>query len=463
VHYAHTRNVLHRDLKPSNVMLGEYGEIYILDWGVARSATRHDELSEDRDATPGSDDAALGDIVGTPGYIAPEQVRGEAIDPRSDVYSLGAVLFEILTLERLHSRDVAVALSATLDHVDARPSARAPDRDIPPELDAICMKATAQRADDRFGSARALHDAVDRFLEGDRDLERRRQAAREHTQQARRLADRVLATASGARETAGRSEAMTEVSRALAFDPTNIDARRVLFRLLTEPPRELPDEVVSELDQHYQTQQQRGARGGALLFGMFFVFVPLTLVFADGRSAWYFALMTLLFAIAAASLFHASRLPFAQMKGRIFTIVTTSIALSSLSGLVGPLVLVPGLVMTNTIGFLLRPDRIRRKPVIALGLAAIVVPQILEWTGVVPPSAFFQGGQLVFVNRVMDFSVATHTTLFFITLAFILAFALFFSRTRDLLSNAEERLYVHAWQLRQLLPTSGVRARRGAS
>jgi serine/threonine-protein kinase len=455
VHYAHTRGVLHRDLKPSNIMLGEYGEIYVLDWGVAREASEPEESSNPslKEAPSQPDLTAAGDLVGTPGYIAPEHLHGEALDARSDVYSLGAMLFEILTYERLHARDADVAIISTMSGTDPRPSRRGPMRDIPPELDVICTRATALAAENRYPTARALHDAVDGFLEGDRDLERRREAAREHATKAEQVTDAVFRETSSEDETRLRSEAMSEVSRALAFDPSNVHARRVLVRLLTEPPRTVPEPVRRELERHHEVQQQRAALGGALLYAMFFFWAPFTMLFAGARrGGWYFGLLAIAFAAAAAILYRASRLPYAVTRESYVTIVVTSIALSLSSGLVGPLLLVPSLVLANAIGFLLRPEKNRRRAVLLLSLAAITVPQILEWIGLVPPSAVIEAGRVTLVPRVLDFTPGTHVALFFLTIGLIVAIAFFFSRFRESLAKAEERLYVHAWQLRQLLP-----------
>ena len=102
--YAHGRNIIHRDLKPSNVIVGDFGETVVIDWGLAK------DLSADEEATIGGgpfranrDDGltSTGTVLGTPAYMAPEQQRGEAVDQRADVYAIGAMLWELCTLHRL--------------------------------------------------------------------------------------------------------------------------------------------------------------------------------------------------------------------------------------------------------------------------------------------------------------------------------------------------------------------------
>src|SRR5207244_11767062 len=117
-----------------------------------------------------------GTILGTPGYIAPEQIRGDdEIDGRADVYSLGCILFEILAHQPLHPRGHAGVMSALSGAADARPSVRARELDLPPELDAICVRATAVDREHRFATARQLATAVQQFLDGSRDLTLRKE------------------------------------------------------------------------------------------------------------------------------------------------------------------------------------------------------------------------------------------------------------------------------------------------
>ncbi|MBL8743125.1 MAG: serine/threonine protein kinase, partial [Myxococcales bacterium] len=130
VDYAHQSGVVHRDLKPDNIMLGNHGEVYVLDWGVARVLPVGDRQSVVGDD---SDDTHPGDMVGTPGFMSPEQVLGqlELVDAKSDVFALGAILYELLTHEPLIEDGTNIAvLEATLNPDRPPP----PPRDVPPEL-----------------------------------------------------------------------------------------------------------------------------------------------------------------------------------------------------------------------------------------------------------------------------------------------------------------------------------------
>ncbi|MFW6023392.1 MAG: serine/threonine-protein kinase, partial [Myxococcota bacterium] len=149
VEYAHVRGVVHRDLKPANIMVGHYGEVYVLDWGIAKvmpgeGSTIHPGVPEERTLD--------GQILGTVGYMPPEQLVGDArLDARADVYALGSILFEILTLQPLHlGASSAELMRSTQLGANARATERAPDRDVPPELERLCVDATHLQPDRRL-------------------------------------------------------------------------------------------------------------------------------------------------------------------------------------------------------------------------------------------------------------------------------------------------------------------------
>jgi tetratricopeptide (TPR) repeat protein/tRNA A-37 threonylcarbamoyl transferase component Bud32 len=173
VAYAHSRGVLHRDLKPENVMLGPYGETLLLDWGLAKLIGAREET---RDAgtyvtvkhSSESTDTQAGSIMGSPSYMAPEVAAGlmAEVDQRSDVYLLGATLYEILTghLPR-EGTNLMRLIEQARRELPVAP--RKLKRDVPRPLEAICMKALALRKQDRYATAEALAEDVQRYLAGE--------------------------------------------------------------------------------------------------------------------------------------------------------------------------------------------------------------------------------------------------------------------------------------------------------
>ena len=174
VAYAHQRGVLHRDLKPHNVMIGEFGRVYVMDWGSAKvmDAPDHHDLRIRTDTPSYERDGSVitmdGRNVGTANYMPPEQAIGELLDERADVYSIGAMLYELLSGlppyqsegEQLRQRDVLRRVIA------GPPTPLAELADVPPALIAIVECAMARRAEQRYADAQQLAAELRAFLDG---------------------------------------------------------------------------------------------------------------------------------------------------------------------------------------------------------------------------------------------------------------------------------------------------------
>jgi serine/threonine-protein kinase len=155
--YAHDLGVIHRDIKPANIIVGQFGEVYVLDWGLAKIKDAK-SIAEPSDLETQKQDTTLtpvGRHYGTPMYMPPEIAKGETdLDGRTDVFSLGIILFEMLTLKFfVEGEDPYEIKKLILERPLPLPREAAPNRDIPRDLQAICMKALKRNKYERYASA----------------------------------------------------------------------------------------------------------------------------------------------------------------------------------------------------------------------------------------------------------------------------------------------------------------------
>ena len=177
--FAHSRGVLHCDIKPANIMVGEFGQVYLMDWGIARlvSSEAAPASSPGPRATPAPHASATDhSIIGTPCYMSPEQARGDRdkLDARSDVFLLGSVLYELITRRPPYaSSDRTETLSLAANGSFPAPRKIAKDGGVAPELERIVLRAMAKNPDARYPSVVALRDDLLRFMRGGGDFPRR--------------------------------------------------------------------------------------------------------------------------------------------------------------------------------------------------------------------------------------------------------------------------------------------------
>ena len=160
VAYAHNHGVIHRDLKPANILIGGFGEVVVLDWGLAKVRGRADDPAD-----PGLDGPAgrmditeAGSRYGTPLYMSPEQAEGRRdVDERTDVYNLGILLYEMLAFKPVvWGDDVQQVVHSILHEPPIPPGRLGSGRDVPRELEAVCLKALAKHPADRHASVLAF-------------------------------------------------------------------------------------------------------------------------------------------------------------------------------------------------------------------------------------------------------------------------------------------------------------------
>jgi eukaryotic-like serine/threonine-protein kinase len=249
VSFAHSRGVLHCDLKPSNVMVAEYGQIYVVDWGLAR---RKADLP-DKDTDDGASH-------GTPAYMAPEQARGEnwRLDERTDIFALGGMLFRMLVGRPPY---LEASADATRD-LAARGVVVSPDRykrrdgqPMPRRLVGICMKALATEPADRYQTVAELKRELEEFIRGTAQLPRLQFAAGEAIVREGEIGDAAYVILDGhcqaSREVAGKKQTLRLMGPGEMFGETAV---------LTGAPRSatvtaLMDTTVAVVDQLYLQEE----------------------------------------------------------------------------------------------------------------------------------------------------------------------------------------------------------------
>jgi eukaryotic-like serine/threonine-protein kinase len=181
--YAHSRGVLHRDIKPENILVGDHGEVYVADWGLAKLEDDSPIVIHGEGSSPPPNQTDAG---GTPGYMAPEVLQGnwDVVDHRADLFALGVLLYEILTGKQpFEGRNVAEIYISTWERTPARPTSLNPS--APLLVEDLCLELLSKDPAARPPSADAVAERIEEFLEGAKERERRAEEARRLCEQAK--------------------------------------------------------------------------------------------------------------------------------------------------------------------------------------------------------------------------------------------------------------------------------------
>jgi eukaryotic-like serine/threonine-protein kinase len=447
VEFAHVRGIVHRDLKPDNIILGDFGETYVLDWGVAKIVGEEDgEFADVGSSSSGEHATRAGTAVGTPGYMSPEQVRGVPdIDGRADVYTLGCLLFEILAGEPLHPRGHA-GMQNALEARDSRPSLRAPAREVPPELDLLCAQATAPGRDERIQTAREVGERVERFLDGDRDLAQRRELARVQLERAR--------TAFASVDVAdNRGTAMRAAAGALALDPSLSGAAELVGRLMLEPPRETPPEVTAAMaDNDIRDAKAIASAGMWALFGSL-AFIPLLWWIAPRGSVYVPLLLAFLLLDCVISVYVVrSKVP----RPGLIALANAMIVIV-LARMFSPILIAPGIAASLAMAMVLTPRFSLLSAPLTIGVlmtGGVAVPLLLEQLGILSMTMSVTEAGVLFtapaISGLRPGGTILVGALYAVSLVIAAAIAGYQMRARAV--AAAHHLHMQAWQLRQLVP-----------
>lgn len=485
VDFAHQRGVVHRDLKPSNIMLGDFGEVYVLDWGIARLLDGGDPLATTGELEWGQSDVeaafavaaaaaaqaeatptqltATGALVGTPGYMAPEQLTGVPASMASDAYALGCILFELLAGEPLHPMGTA-ALTHTLVGDDRDPSLRAPHREIAPELASLCVAMTQSNPALR-PSARTIAESLQHFLDGDRDLKTRQMLA------AQMVAEAQAHVLDGSGE--ARAAAMRKAARAISLNPDSTDATAVIAALL-QPPMgpemqrtserskrgQLPAQIKASVEQLEQVEIGNQTRSALLACFPYLMVLPV--LAWQGVTDWlWFAMLSATATLQAVFAVYFLRHPTVRPVWPPIVVNMLFIGLSA--RMFGPWLLMPTLAVGIISGLSAFPPLLDR-PWLVTGsvIVGAVTPIALEALGVLAPTWQFFDGGLASRSGVLQLG-GTSTLVLVITFnAVMILITGMYSRAIALQRRrAVEALEYQSWHLRQMLPTVANAHERG--
>ena len=442
IELAHTKGIIHRDIKPANIMLGEFGEVFVLDWGIAKVDGDFDPWAPaSHESPPDSEETVPGTILGTRGYMAPEQRHGDEVGVTADIYALGCVLFEILTVQRVPR---GAALTGSL-----HPAAHDPD--VSPELDSLCAAATAPIPDARLASARELGERTQRYLDGDRDLELRRQLAQEHYQRA--------AAATG--DDDSRLVALREATRALALDPTHADAARLVGRLMLEPPEKLPAALDRELEATSRAAIRRQARLAIAGYGVVALFIPHMLWSGLREPRYLVAFIGFLAALVGYTFLGTGVIRYPRLAVTMVLVFATAF-IAMMARMYSPFLVAPGIAAVVGVMIMSTP-LFRTRRLLAATIAALVLgvlgPYALEVLGVLHPTVSVIDGHIAMGHLAIEVK-ALQTGLglsgFVVGLVSTATVVTFIIATRD--GAARRQLQIQAWQLRQLVPEPQDRA-----
>ena len=446
IDFAHTRGVVHRDLKPSNISLGEFGEVYVLDWGVARVVGDAVEqvVTADIDTLEGTSPSDK--VLGTPGYMAPEQLASPEVERPADVYALGAILFEILAGEPLHPRgSTQVTIASTLAaETTLSPAKRRPERAVPPELDALCVQMLARDPGVR-PTARRVADRVEDYLDGDRDVARRKAMATD-----------LVWSARAAFDDGRRADAMRAAGRALALDPEASGAAELVSTLILQPPAQPPPELETALAEADHEVVRRRARTAILAYLSLASFLPIAMW--NGVRQWPAVLGVFTVALAMAlAAYSIKRDPARSFFEMLLYALGNAALLVLLTRMAGPFTFVPALACFMVASIMSYPAFVMRPlTLIVVILLGFTVPVALEIAGVLPRTWEITGGMLVSHAGALELEGAASVTLVVVaSLVTIVIAGIHAAVVAKAYRGAQRQLVMQTWHLRQLLPAAG--------